>query len=49
MKLLLTVLLFITATTVNASDLTFDFKSPASNSNGQQSLWNKLVETSYAR
>jgi hypothetical protein len=49
MKLLLTVLLFITATTVNASDLTFDFKSPGSNDNGLQPLWNKLVETSYAR
>ena len=29
MKLLLSVLLFITATTASASDLTFDFKSPA--------------------
>lgn len=29
MKLLLTVLLFITATTAIASDLTFDFKSPS--------------------
>jgi len=49
MKLLLIVLLFITATTVNANDLTFDFKSPVGNDSGPQSLWNKLVETSYAR
>ena len=37
MKLLLTVLLFITATTVSASDLTFDFKSPAFNGIGYSS------------
>ena len=37
MKLLLSVLLFITATTVSASDLTFDFKSPAFNGIGYSS------------
>jgi hypothetical protein len=37
MKLLLSVLLFITATTVSASDLTFDFKSPAFNGVGYSS------------
>ena len=37
MKLLLTVLLFITATTAIASDLTFDFKSPAFNGVGYSS------------
>tara|TARA_B110000977_G_scaffold6391_1_gene8948 strand:+ start:6088 stop:6549 length:462 start_codon:yes stop_codon:yes gene_type:complete len=37
MKLLLTVLLFITATTASASDLTFDFKSPAFNGIGYSS------------
>ena len=37
MKLLLTVLLFITATTAAASDLTFDFKSPAFNGVGYSS------------
>ena len=37
MKLLLSVLLFITATTAAASDLTFDFKSPAFNGVGYSS------------
>ena len=37
MKLLLSVLLFITATTAGASDLTFDFKSPSFNGIGYSS------------